>query len=104
MYFHSKATKGAFSKMINENKNRIKGGMVTFFEGDAVEISEMCGLGLKICLNGCSVQSQELRDVIAHIPLNHLVISTNSPYCDFSANFDTNKQVIKTEFISVKSD
>ena len=35
MYFYSKNARRAFAKLINENKGRIKGGVVTFFEGDA---------------------------------------------------------------------
>ena len=61
----------------------LKGGIAHCFTGNAEQVQQYLALGLYIGITGwvCDEKrGQDLRDAVAHIPLNKLILETDAPY------------------------
>ena len=75
---------------------KISEGVVHSFSGDATELKELLSMGFYIGVNGCSLKTQQNLDVVKLIPLDKLMVETDSPYCDIKrthASFKLTKSV-----------
>lgn len=76
------ADKTAIS-ILKANKNKISGGVVHCFNGDIETAQQYLDLGLHIGIGGALLQgenSQRLCNAIKHIPIDRILIETDSPY------------------------
>lgn len=62
-----------------------------------------CALGLFIGLNGCSLKTEENLRVVREVPLDHLMLETDAPYCGIGSTSQGFKHV-KTFFPEAKPD
>jgi TatD DNase family protein len=60
-------------------------------------------LDLFIGLNGCSLKTKENLDVVKNIPLDRILLETDSPYCDIR-NTHASSNFIKTNFDRIKKE
>lgn len=56
-------------------------GVVHSFDGSAEQARSFIGKGLYIGINGCSMRSEESISVIKQIPVEKVLLETDSPYC-----------------------
>merc|ERR1711971_1189869 len=57
------------------------GGVVHSFDGGEEELNQLLDLGYYIGLNGCSLKTEENLAVAAMVPLDRLLLETDSPWC-----------------------
>jgi len=63
------------------------------FSNDLPELEEILSLGMYIGVNGCSLKTNENLEVAKHIPLDRLMVETDSPYCDIKKSHASFKYV-----------
>ena len=58
-------------------------GVVHSFDGTAAELERVLQFPqLSIGINGCSLRTQDNLEVIAMVPLDRLLLETDSPWCE----------------------
>lgn len=70
-----------FEILIAQKSFKVFQGVVHSFDGSLDEANMLISKGLYIGINGCSLKSKEGIEVVKHLPLNRIVIETDSPYC-----------------------
>ncbi|AFN82629.1 TatD deoxyribonuclease-like protein [Encephalitozoon romaleae SJ-2008] len=83
-FLHSRSCHRDFMETISDYEIR---GVVHSFTGDIEEAKELIKKGLFIGVNGCSVKTPEGIDVIRSLPLESLLIETDSPYCKIRKSY-----------------
>jgi TatD DNase family protein len=58
---------------------------------------------LYVGLNGCSLKTEENLEIIKHVPLDRMLLETDSPYCNVGSTHAGFKYV-DTKFRSVKKE
>lgn len=56
-------------------------GVVHSFDGTIEEAEILLSMGFYIGINGCSLKTLENIEVVRRIPLNRILLETDSPYC-----------------------
>ncbi|ELA41824.1 TatD family hydrolase [Vittaforma corneae ATCC 50505] len=56
-------------------------GVVHSFDGTVEEARTAISYGFCIGINGCSLRTEENIEVVKDIPLTHILLETDSPYC-----------------------
>jgi len=79
--FHNRNTGGDFERMVREQRESFRTGIVHSFTGTAEEMEELVGLGLYMGINGCGLKTEENCEVVKRIPLDRLVLETDAPWC-----------------------
>ena len=97
MYLHSRAAKDDFIAMVRANRNMFTTGVVHSFTGCEDEMEHCLDMGLYLGVNGCSLKTQANLRVVKAIPMERLLIETDSPYCDIR-NTHASKQFVRTTF------
>lgn len=83
MFLHDRNTDGDFIEMVRQHRSQFKHGVVHSFTGTMDEMCTLTGeLGLFVGINGCSMKTQEGVDVVKRIPVDKLLLETDSPWCD----------------------
>lgn len=82
MFLHDRNTRGDFLEVIKENRSRFSTGVVHSFTGTLEEMRAYVELGLFIGINGCSLKTQENLDAAKAVPLDHIMLETDCPYCE----------------------
>eukprot|EP00189_Rhodosorus_marinus_P004312 CAMPEP_0113962850 /NCGR_PEP_ID=MMETSP0011_2-20120614/6174_1 /TAXON_ID=101924 /ORGANISM="Rhodosorus marinus" /LENGTH=318 /DNA_ID=CAMNT_0000974809 /DNA_START=597 /DNA_END=1553 /DNA_ORIENTATION=+ /assembly_acc=CAM_ASM_000156 len=82
LFLHNRNTGGDFVKMTSENRGRFTSGVVHSFTGSMEELNELLDLGLYIGINGCSLKTEENINVASAVPLDRIMLETDSPYCE----------------------
>jgi TatD DNase family protein len=98
LFLHDRNTDGDFLAIMTEYLPRLRcGGVVHSFTGTLSEMTAYTSLGLYIGVNGCSLKTEESLSVVAQIPLSHILLETDAPWCGIK-NTHASKRYIKTEF------
>ena len=104
MFLHNRNTDGDFVKVMLENKDKIiGGGVVHSFDGGEEELHQLLDLGYYIGLNGCSLRTEDNLNVAKQVPIERLLLETDSPWCGVK-NTHAGKKYVQTEFITKKKD
>ncbi|KAL8517691.1 hypothetical protein ACS0TY_015791 [Phlomoides rotata] len=83
MFLHMRAAAEDFCNILEQNKHRFCSGVAHSFTGSAQDRDRLLSFdNLYIGLNGCSLRTSENLDVVKGIPLERLMIETDSPYCE----------------------
>ena len=83
IYLHQRDAHDDFINLLKKYKNDIKKGVVHCFTGTKNQLDEYLNMGLYIGLTGwiCDERrNKELRESIKSIPIDRLMIETDSPY------------------------
>ena len=81
MFFEGRMAEDDLIKSIRENRHRMpKGGVVHHFTGSYEQMKQILDLGLYIGVSGCSLRTPENCEVIKKLPLNRIILGTNSPH------------------------
>lgn len=80
--FHVRDAWDDFFAVVSEHRDLIKRGVVHCFEGDSTIAKKVLGLGLYISITGLVTFKPRtaLREAVAEIPLNKLMVETDAPY------------------------
>jgi TatD DNase family protein len=81
--FHERDTRGRFLEILKAEFNTESGGVVHCFSGTLPELEQYLNLGLSIGITGIltlRARGADLRDMVAHIPANRLMVETDAPY------------------------
>lgn len=103
LFLHNRNCADDFIRVMSEYSDQIIGGVAHSFTGTLGEMQQLIGLGLYIGVNGCSLKTKENVEVVKAIPLNRLMLETDSPYCEIKATHACVSSV-KTTFSSKKKD
>lgn len=82
LYLHSRNCKDDFLEIVKKNRDKFKEGVVHSYTGCQDELKELLELDLYIGVNGCSLKTEENLEVVRKIPLERIVLETDSPYCE----------------------
>lgn len=83
LFLHMRNCSDEFSKILRSRLDQLpKSGLVHSFTGTAEEMKRLVELGFDIGVNGCSMKTEENIAVVKDIPLEHLQIETDGPWCE----------------------
>lgn len=83
LFLHSRAASEDFERLLAAKLPQLpKKGLVHSFTGTVEEMKRMVALGLDVGVNGCSMKTEENIEVVRQIPLEHLQIETDGPWCE----------------------
>jgi len=97
MYLHSRNTGDDFYNIVKENRHKFSTGVVHSFTGTIEEMNKLLDLGLYIGINGCSMKTEDLCEMVKAVPMERMMVETDCPYCDIR-NTHAGAQYIKTKF------
>lgn len=94
LFLHVRAACDDFISIISPYLPRLKmPSLVHSFAGTKEEMLQLVDLGFHISVNGISFQTDELLDMVKHIPLSHLQIETDAPWYDIGAKSPAMKYI-----------
>ena len=82
MYLHNRNTGQDFFDLVQKNRSKFGKGVVHSFTGTEDELKKILELDLFVGINGCSLKSKENIEVLKQVPLDKLMLETDSPYCE----------------------
>ncbi|KAL1822563.1 hypothetical protein DCAR_0310382 [Daucus carota subsp. sativus] len=83
MFLHMRAAASDFCHILEQNKERFSAGVAHSFTGTAEDRDKLLSFNnLFIGINGCSLKMPENLDVVKGIPIERMMIETDSPYCE----------------------
>ncbi|KAF2692245.1 deoxyribonuclease tatD [Lentithecium fluviatile CBS 122367] len=83
LFLHSRAAADDFERLLRARLDELpKRGLVHSFTGTVEEMRRVVGLGFDVGVNGCSMKTEENIEVVRAIPLEHLQIETDGPWCE----------------------
>ncbi|ADM11155.1 TatD deoxyribonuclease-like protein [Encephalitozoon intestinalis ATCC 50506] len=97
-FLHSRSCHRDFMEIVSDYRLR---GVVHSFTGSIEEAEELIKKGFFIGINGCSAKTSEGIDVIKNLPLDSLLIETDSPYCKIRKSY-AGFEYVTTDFSSLK--
>ncbi|EGC29715.1 hypothetical protein DICPUDRAFT_42477 [Dictyostelium purpureum] len=103
LFLHLRNAAQDFIDIVKRNRSKFKYGVVHSFTGTEDELKQLLELDLYIGINGCSLKTEENLSVAAKIPIERLLIETDSPYCDIRKTHASYKYV-KTVFPILKKE
>jgi TatD DNase family protein len=100
LFLHNRETNDDMYKILSEHKDcwQSAGGVVHSFD-DSLELAKLFieDMGLYIGLNGCSLRTDESLRVVEELPLDKILLETDSPYCEIR-NTHPSAKYVKTKF------
>ncbi|XP_039139474.1 putative deoxyribonuclease TATDN1 [Dioscorea cayenensis subsp. rotundata] len=104
MFLHMRAAAEDFSQILDRNKHRFCAGVAHSFTGSAEDRDRLLLFdNLFIGVNGCSLKTSENLDVVKGIPIERMMIETDSPYCEIK-NTHAGINFVKTTWPSKKKE
>ncbi|PSN63860.1 deoxyribonuclease tatD [Corynespora cassiicola Philippines] len=83
LFLHSRAASEDFERLLGAKKDQLpKKGLVHSFTGTVDEMKRIVEMGFDVGVNGCSMKTEENIEVVRQIPLEHLQIETDGPWCE----------------------
>lgn len=83
MFLHMRAATDDFLTIVERNKRRFSTGVVHSFTGSAEDCDKvLASEQLFIGINGCSLKTDDNLSVMSKIPVERLMLETDSPYCE----------------------
>lgn len=82
LFLHCRKAAADLVAILRRNVRRFRGGVVHSFDGTQEEATAMLELGLHIGINGCSLKTRENLQVAAALPVDRLLLETDSPWCE----------------------
>lgn len=83
MFLHMRAAAKDFCDILEQNKHRFCSGVAHSFTGNADDRDRLLSFSnLFIGVNGCSLKTSQNIDVVKGIPVERMMIETDSPYCE----------------------
>lgn len=81
-FYHCRNAANDLISILKTSRNpKVFCGVVHSFDGSLEEALEFISLGLYIGINGCSFKTEENLEVVKKIPIEKILIETDSPYC-----------------------
>lgn len=82
MFLHMRAAAPDFCEIVERNRGRFSAGVAHSFTGSAEDRDKLLSINnMYIGVNGCSLKTTENLDVVRDIPIERMMIETDSPYC-----------------------
>lgn len=104
MFLHMRAAAADFSEIVNRNKSRFLAGVAHSFSGSAEDRDKLLSFNnMYIGVNGCSLKTAQNLDVVRRIPVERMMIETDSPYCEIK-NTHAGIKMVKSKWPSRKKD
>ena len=103
MYFHVRSAFNDFNYIVERNREKFSRGMVHCFTGTADELQEYLKMDLFIGVTALSFRTEEHLEMVKQIPLDKLLIATNSPFSTMNPSF-AGYQFVKTQFKAVQKE
>ncbi|XP_065857327.1 uncharacterized protein [Euphorbia lathyris] len=86
MFLHMRAAAEDFCEIMERNKDKFSAGVTHSFTGSAEERDKLLLFNnMYIGVNGCSLKMAENLDVVKGIPVERMMIETDSPYCEIKS-------------------
>jgi len=86
LFLHARAACDDFISIISPYLPKLRTpGLVHSFAGTKEEMLRLVDLGFHISVNGVSFQTDDLLDMVKHVPLNHLQLETDAPWCEIGS-------------------
>ncbi|XP_063932380.1 deoxyribonuclease TATDN1-like [Zophobas morio] len=82
LFLHCRNSFNDFFEILNRNRDLIIGGVVHSFDGSLEEALRFVESGFFIGINGCSLKTVANLEVARAIPAEHLLLETDSPWCE----------------------
>ncbi|KAK4281736.1 hypothetical protein QN277_013194 [Acacia crassicarpa] len=83
MFLHMRAAAVDFCELVERNRDRFTGGVTHSFTGSAEDSIKLLSFdNMYIGINGCSLKTTENLDAVKGIPVERMMIETDSPYCE----------------------
>ncbi|KAG2683127.1 hypothetical protein I3760_10G018300 [Carya illinoinensis] len=83
MFLHMRAAAEDFCEIFERNKDRFSAGVVHSFTDSAEDRDKLLTFNnIYIGVNGCSLKTKDNLDVVKGIPVEKMMIETDSPYCE----------------------
>ncbi|GFE55047.1 deoxyribonuclease [Babesia ovis] len=103
LFLHMRnATEDTMEILLRNKEKWAEGGAVCHsFTSDAESMQRCIDEGMYIGVNGCSLKKPENLDVLKRVPLDKLMIETDSPWCGIKRTHASG-QYVKTTFPFVK--
>ena len=102
MYFHSRDATADFVRMVKENRHRFSDGVVHSFGGKEEELNDILNMGLYVSLNARSLKNKADIEAAKKIPLNRIMLETDSPWCEVR-NSHASMKYVKTRIAHVNN-
>lgn len=93
MFLHNRNTGEDFFEIVRKYRSEFSTGVVHSFDGTVEDAKKITDLGLYIGLNGCSLKMSSNLEVIKSLPLDLIMIETDSPWCDIRTTHDSSKLI-----------
>lgn len=107
LFLHLRGDDDAFTDFIDilsRNRHRFSTGVVHSFDGTIKQALYLINqLDLYIGVNGCSLKTEEMLAVVAQLPVDRLMVETDSPWCGIKPSHASFKHV-KSVFPAVKAE
>lgn len=104
MFLHMRAAAEDFCHILDQNKERFSAGVAHSFTGTAEDRDRLLSFNnLFIGINGCSLKMPENLDVVRGIPIERMMIETDSPYCEIK-NTHAGMSYVKSTWPSKKKE
>jgi len=104
LFLHCRDAAPTFIDILKRNANYLKsGGVVHSFDGSLKEAEEIIELGLYIGINGCSLRTEDNLKTVSELPVDRLMLETDSPWCEIKQTHPSYSYV-QTKFNSVKKE
>ncbi|EEF38280.1 TatD DNase domain-containing deoxyribonuclease, putative [Ricinus communis] len=86
MFLHMRAAAEDFCEIVERNKDKFSAGVAHSFTGNAEDRDKLLLFkNMYIGVNGCSLKTSENLDVVKGIPVERMMIETDSPYCEIKS-------------------